>query len=111
MIFDSACLKMTDPDERAACEKNIPYQHKMHWFRNLKSREPFQPGDVSGDYSLQLQTGYHNFQAWNNPKKGFWYRTKLKVPLLFDEAEKARVTEAKREPLRAVGIPLDKEET
>ncbi len=32
-----------------------------HWFRNVPSGQPFDPGSVSTDYSLQLAVGIRNF--------------------------------------------------
>lgn len=41
----------------------------MKWFRNVKSGEPFTPGSVSLDYSLQLAAGIHNFNEWKEMVK------------------------------------------
>jgi hypothetical protein len=35
---------------------------RLHWFRNIKSGKPFNPGGQSLDYSLQLAVGLKNFQ-------------------------------------------------
>jgi hypothetical protein len=36
---------------------------RLHWFRNIKAGEPFNKGQVSFDYSLQLSAGINNFMA------------------------------------------------
>ena len=110
MVFDQECLKIRDTVKREICEAKITEEQKMLFFRNIKPPQAFQDDDVSGDYSLQLQMGYHNWKAWNTPTQSLFYRTKLMVPLLFREAEEAKITAAKREPLRAVGTPLDPED-
>ncbi len=37
-------------------------QIKLHWFRNLKPNEPFEPGRISLDYSLHLMNALKNVQ-------------------------------------------------
>ena len=74
-------------------------REKMHWFRNLSAGTPFTKGYVSGDYSLQLQIGYYNFQAWAQPKtKTAYSLQKYVIPAVKNEAE---VIAASRAPLRA----------
>jgi hypothetical protein len=36
---------------------------KMRWFRNVRAGRPFDSGEQSLDYSLQLQTGIQRFRA------------------------------------------------
>lgn len=40
----------------------IPDDEKLHWFRNIKARQPFDQGAQSLDYSMQLTLGIQNFQ-------------------------------------------------
>jgi hypothetical protein len=40
----------------------IPDNEKLHWFRNIKARQPFDRGAQSLDYSLQLSLGIQNFR-------------------------------------------------
>ncbi|KAF8425340.1 hypothetical protein EV426DRAFT_532203 [Tirmania nivea] len=41
----------------------------MQWFRNTPAGMPFTLGATSGDYSLQLMIGWHNYQDWRNSNK------------------------------------------
>ena len=87
-------------------DKDASDEEKMKWFRNIPAGEPFTPGKVSGDYSLQLMIGYSNYEHWRNSQKGIWYKTKLAVP--FSQTRKeADAIESKRAPLRA-GVPPTK---
>jgi hypothetical protein len=52
---DQKAVKMI-PDKDDSDEKT------MRWFRNIPAGEPFTPGKVSGDYSLQLMIGYSNYE-------------------------------------------------
>lgn len=110
MTFDSECFKKKTQAELQKCEDAITPDTKMRWFRNLKGEEPFQGGDVSGDYSLQLMMGYHNWKAWKNPPKGLVFQAKLVFPGIFKEVEEAKITAAKRGSLRGVGSAADLEE-
>jgi len=49
----------------------VPHDDKktMKWFRNIPAGEPFDEGATSGDYSLQLMVGWHNYQDWRNLNK------------------------------------------
>jgi hypothetical protein len=40
-------------------------QQRLAWFRNIKAGQPFQPGQSSQDYSLQLTFGMRQFKAAN----------------------------------------------
>jgi hypothetical protein len=80
---------------------------RMKWFRNIPAGQPFTVGDVSGDYSLQLQIGYNNYAKWRLPESSLWYRTKLAIPISQTRKE-ADTIEAKRAPLRT-GPSLDGE--
>ncbi|XP_078687308.1 uncharacterized protein LOC144919670 [Branchiostoma floridae x Branchiostoma belcheri] len=53
----------------------------MKWFRNIKAGEPFEPGVVSLDYSLQLWAGVSGFKGWlrDNPEP---YKSQLALALL-----------------------------
>ena len=77
-----------------------PVEKKMTWFRNIRAGEPFTPGDISGDYSLQLQMGYCNFLAWRRTyHPTARERLMTKVPFSQARAE-GQTIEAKRQPLR-----------
>lgn len=41
----------------------------MQWFRNIPAGKPFTEGAISGDYSLQLMIGWHNYQKWLEPQQ------------------------------------------
>ena len=53
-------------------------------FRNIPAGETFSANDKSGDYSLQLMIGYHNYQAWLNTQRSFvsslFHRTNYVFP-------------------------------
>ena len=38
----------------------------MQWFRNIAPPQPFSPGAISLDYSLQVASGMQNLAAWKN---------------------------------------------
>jgi hypothetical protein len=54
-------------------------------FRNIPSGEPFTRNSTSGDYSLQLMIGFHNYQSWlastRGPFTGLLARTRIAVGL------------------------------
>jgi hypothetical protein len=41
----------------------------MRWFRNIRSGQPFDPGQISLDYSLQLAQGIENFFEVNRARR------------------------------------------
>ncbi|KAH8681759.1 hypothetical protein BX600DRAFT_544267 [Xylariales sp. PMI_506] len=103
----SSCHSTSQKNSHVAMtfEQGDTDAQKMHWFRNVPAGEAFTPGDVSGDYSLQLMTGYSNYRAWRNSQQGLLYRAKLMVPFSKTRKE-AAIIEAKRAPLR-VGAKVD----
>ena len=78
----SSCLSchMTAQDkpapimfERRADTGTDPYygaRPRSDWFRNLKSTDPFKPGENPLDYSLQLTVGLDHFQTWKQTNFG-----------------------------------------
>jgi hypothetical protein len=74
---------------------------KMHYFRNIKSGEPFEPGQISADYSIQLMMGYANYQAWARPQSTLFQRTMMKIPLT-PQRKEMQDNEYKRQPLRGI---------
>src|SRR5687767_15498037 len=56
-----------DDAKAAAGEASV-----RHFFRDLGSAEPFEPGFHSLDYSLQLADGVANFYAWALEFKKTW---------------------------------------
>jgi hypothetical protein len=46
---------------------SLPSGQKMRWFRNVPAGVPFDSGQVSLDYSLQLQTGIERYHQDNQP--------------------------------------------
>ncbi|KUJ20860.1 uncharacterized protein LY89DRAFT_640748 [Mollisia scopiformis] len=102
--YISACASCHAVSEKNTHPSMVPPagandKQKMKWFRNIPAGAPFTPGDVSGDYWLQLMMGYSNYAIWNNAQKGMWYRTKLAIPFSKTRKE-AGSLEAKRAPLR-----------
>jgi len=81
--------------------KNAPDSTVMRWFRNIQPGEPFEKGNVSGDYSLQLQIGMANFQSWTNSNAGIFRRLQMKVPATSARNRSAMVEE-KRKALRDI---------
>ena len=81
-------------------KKDAPDEEKMKWFRNIPAGAPFTPGDVSGDYSLQLMAGYANYRYWRLQNANWYGRIKMAIPYT-KEYEEAAIMEAKRAPLRA----------
>jgi len=56
--FVSACASCHSISEKNTKAPMFPpddatEEEKMKWFRNIPAGEPFTPGDISGDYSLQ----------------------------------------------------------
>jgi hypothetical protein len=81
--------------------KNAPDSVVTRWFRNVQPGEPFDKGNVSGDYSLQLQIGMANYQSWSNSNAGLFRRLQVKVPATSARNHLAMVEE-KRKALRDI---------
>jgi hypothetical protein len=47
-------------------QSKLAPSNSTYRFRNISSGQPFESGvsAISADYSLQLQMGYENYQAW-----------------------------------------------
>ncbi|KAK0616884.1 hypothetical protein B0T14DRAFT_483348 [Immersiella caudata] len=103
--FKSACASCHSVAERNLKEniQMLPKQGPtfMRWFRNLGPGESFNGGDKwSADYSLQLMTGYFNYQLWEKSAQGFTHKLKVIVPFSTARQEQ-KVLEANSRPLRA----------
>lgn len=66
----SSCLSCHSTAQRPPFQAMIPPSSsdengRLHWFRNLKSNEPFEPGNTSMDFSLQLASGIQNYSLAN----------------------------------------------
>lgn len=48
----------------------MAYLGAVRRFRNIPSGQPFTPGSTSGDYSLQLMIGFHNYHSWVASQRG-----------------------------------------
>jgi hypothetical protein len=66
----SSCLSCHSTAEWQALSDNMPGAHDdvMRWFRNIKATQPFDAGQHSLGYSLQLGAGIERFQAANPSK-------------------------------------------
>jgi hypothetical protein len=72
----SACLSCySTAQPRPARSPFPPYGRigygKMRWFRNIRSGQPFDPGQISLDYSLQLAQRIENFFEVNRVRRVF----------------------------------------
>ncbi|KAK3380697.1 hypothetical protein B0T24DRAFT_571599 [Lasiosphaeria ovina] len=71
------------------------------WFRNLLApKQSFTPGKATGDYSLQLMTGYNNYLKWDGVQQGFKHKVKVSIPFSAARRREAAI-DAKRAPLRS----------
>jgi hypothetical protein len=68
-------------------------------FRNVPAGQPFTPDSISGDYSLQLMIGFHNYQSWATSQRGSLGRFMAKTKYIISGKEPLGGTE-KREGLR-----------
>ncbi|KAL3451160.1 hypothetical protein BJX65DRAFT_304562 [Aspergillus insuetus] len=92
---------MTQPRPRLQNGKYMPVDdlRTMNWFRNIPAGQPFTPGSTSGDYSLQLMIGFHNYQSWVASQRGPVARLMARSKYIFRGEEPLGGIE-KREGLR-----------
>jgi hypothetical protein len=73
---ESSCLSChatsSWPQFERVPPSDLRVKEKMHWFRNIKvtdnDRQPFWPGTLTLDYSLQLSAGIRNFYQAHDGK-------------------------------------------
>jgi hypothetical protein len=72
----SACLSCHSTAQHRPARSPFPPTgasdtEKMRWFRNIRSGQPFDQGQISLDYSLQLAQGIENFFEINRVRRVF----------------------------------------
>ncbi|GFG19192.1 hypothetical protein IFM5058_09806 [Aspergillus udagawae] len=93
--------RMTQPAPQYVGDKYTPVNDRetMNWFRNIPAGQPFSDNTPSGDYSLQLMIGFHNYHHWIRSQKKSILGLKDQREYILREEELLGAVE-KREGLR-----------
>jgi hypothetical protein len=72
----SSCLSCHSTAQYEATSSMVPGfsasdMERLRWFRNIGPEEPFDTGQISLGYSLQLAMGIQNFEEWQETVESF----------------------------------------